>query len=98
MDQFLVISLLYTWLTLVRLHVEVAAGGGGGRGGCGGRRGGRAIARPRALDHAALGGGHSVAVAGGRATVAAGWKAEGCGGNSRLQLTRLLLNGGMAGA
>ncbi len=59
------IRLLYICLTLVGLHVEVAAGGGRGGGGCGGRRGGRAIARPRALDHAALGGGRSVAVAGG---------------------------------
>lgn len=32
-DRFLVAGLLYTWLTLVGLHVEVAAGGGGGRGG-----------------------------------------------------------------
>lgn len=63
--QFMMIRLLYTKLTLVGLHVEVAAGGGRRGRGCGGRRGGRAIARPRALDHAALGGGHGVAVAGG---------------------------------
>lgn len=29
-DRFLMIRLLYTWLTLVGLHVEVAAGGGRG--------------------------------------------------------------------
>ena len=90
--------LFCTWLTWVGLHVEVAAGGGRRGWGCGGRRGGRSIARPRALDHAALGGGGSVAVAGRRATIAAGRQAEGSGGNCRLHLTRLLLHGGMSGA
>lgn len=100
MNWFLIIGLLYTWLTLVGLHVEVAAGGGGRGGrGCGRRRRrGRAITGPGALDHTALGGRCSMAVAGGWATVAAGWQAERCGGNSRLHLTSLLLHGGMAGA
>ena len=91
--ECLITGLFFPWLTLVGLHVEVAAGGGGGRGG-----GGRAITR--ALNHAALGGGRRMAVAGGRgrATVTAGWQAEGCRGEGRLRLTQLLLHGGMAGA
>lgn len=94
MGKFLKIRPLYTWLTLIGLHVEVAAGGGRRGWGCGGRRRGwGAIAKSRAMGHAALGGGHSVAVARGWgwATIAAGGKAEGCWGNSRLHLTRLLL-------
>lgn len=59
----LVTGLLYTWLTLVGLHVEAAAGGGRGSGGR--RRGGGAISRAGALVHAALGGGRGVAIAGG---------------------------------
>lgn len=85
MGQFLTIRSLYTWLTLIGLHVEVAASRGRSGWGYGGRRGGwGAIAKTRAMDHAALGWGHSVAVARGWATVAAGGKAVGCWGNSRL--------------
>ncbi|TNN43111.1 hypothetical protein EYF80_046695 [Liparis tanakae] len=69
---------------------NVAAGGG--RGGCvgrGGGGGGGAVARPGALR-----GRRSVAVAGGRAAVAAGLLAEGCGGSGRLHLSGMLLHGG----
>lgn len=94
MGKFLTIRPLYAWLTLTGLHVEVAASRGRRGWGYGGRRGGwGAIAMSRTMDHAALGGGHSVAVARAWrwATVAAGGKAVGCWGNSRLHLTRLLL-------
>lgn len=81
--QFLLIE-IYFWLTLVGLHAEVAAGGGRGRGRAG-SRGRRAITRASALDHAALRGGRSMAVASYRGTIVAGRR------NSRL------LHGGMAG-
>lgn len=92
MGNFLIVRPLYIWLTLIGLHVEVAASRGRRGWGYGGRQGGwGAIAKSRAMDHAALGGGHSVAVAKGWATIAACGKAVGCWGNSRLHLTRLLL-------
>lgn len=91
MGKFLTIRPLYIWLTLIGLHVEVAVIRGRRGWGYGGRRGGwGAIAKSRAMDHVALGGGHSVAVARGWATIAACRKAVGCWGNSRLHLTRLL--------
>lgn len=77
-----------TWLTSVGLRVEVTVGVGG-RGGCRGGRG--AVARPRALERAALGEGRGVAVARSCATKAAV-------GISRLHLRGLMLHVGVAGA